>query len=176
MRIEFPIRSFRSKSMTPIQDDFAVLSARLRSNTCIDLYDKNYLFRIKWIFPLVLLIAFISLSVLFVFELMHQSQLIFSSLLAMVVLVIVQVMTRKARVAAIKGDTLILRGIRVKSTITSLQSVKKASSFHFLGVHVTRLYYTLDNQKKSSFIFGGPSGMKTSLDLLIQHAKKREKK
>lgn len=176
MRIEFPIRTFRGKSMTPLQDDFAVLSARLRSNTCVDLYDKNYLSRIKWIFPLVLLIAFISLSVLFTFGLMAQYPLIISILLSIVVLVIVQLITRKARVAAIKGDTLILRGIRIKSTITSLSSVQKASSFYFFGVQVTRLYYTLDHQKKSSLVFGAPSGMKTSLDLLIRHAKRREKK
>lgn len=161
--------------MNPPNDDFVVLMSQLRANSRVDLYDKNYLIRLKWIFPFFLLMAFISLSILFYFGLVNQTQLIISSLFVIAVLVFVQLIARRSRIAVLKGDTLILKGINVKSTVTLIRSVKKVSSFHFFGVQVTRLNYILDNQKKSSLILGAPSGMKTSLAQLIKHVKKQEK-
>lgn len=162
--------------MTPINNDLAVLAAKIRENTRIDLYEKNYLYRIKWTFPLVLLSALISLSVLFSIGIMNQGQLIISSLFAIAILLSIQLIARRARIAALKGDTIILKGIDAKSTVTSIKSVNKASSFQFFGIQITRLKYTLDQQKRSSLIFGAPSGMNTSMDQLIRHAKKCKKK
>lgn len=157
--------------MTTIKDDLAVFTAKLSANKRIDLYDKNYLLRIKWTFPLLLLITLITLSVLFSTGAMNQSQLIISSILAIAVLSIVQIICRRARVAAIKGDTIILKGIDSKSTVTSIRSVKKANTFQIFGLQITRLKYILDQQKKSSLVFGAPSGINASLDRLIHHAK-----
>lgn len=162
--------------MASFKDDFSLLSAKLRANSRFDLYDKNYLSQTKWIFPLLLCLAFISLSVLFSMDLLSQFQLIVSSVCVMVILILVQLVVRKAKIAALKGDTLILKGVQSESTVTSIRSVQKASSFHLFGVQVTHLYYTLDHQKRSSLLFGAPLGMKTSLDKLIRHAKKQEKK
>lgn len=163
--------------MTPIKDDFAILTAKIRANTRIDLYDKNYLYRIKWTFPLLLLFALISLSVLFFVGFISQTQLMIFSLLSMGILFLVQIVAKRARVAALKGDTIILRGINSKSTVTSIYSVNEASSVRLFGVQITRLTYTLDHQKRSSLVFGAPSGMNnTSMDELIRHAKKCKKK
>ena len=162
--------------MTPIKDDLAILAAQLSANARVDLFDKNYLHRIKWIFPSLLMTALISLSALFTFGMLSQAQLIVSSFIAIGVLLLVQFVVRRARVAALKGDTIILKGINSKSTVTSIKSVRCASTRQIFGVQVTRLEYTLDHQKQSSFVFGGPAGMKTTLDQLIQHAKKCRKK
>lgn len=162
--------------MTPIKDDFAILTAKIRANARVDLYDKNYLSRIKWTFPLLLLFALISLSVLFFIGFISQTQLMIFSLLSIGVLCLVQMIAKRARVAALKGDTIILRGINSKSTVTSINSVNEAISVRVFGVQITRLTYTLDHQKRSSLVFGAPLGMNTSMDKLIRHAKKCKKK
>jgi len=159
-----------------LKDDLAVLTAKISANVRVDLYEKNYLCRVKWTFPLLLLISLISLSFLFSIGAMNQSQLVISSLLAIVILTIVRLTVRRARIAALKGDTLILKGINAKSTVTSIRSIRKASSYHFFGIQVTRLNYTLDKQNRSSLVFGTPSGMSTSLDHLLNHAKQYKKK
>lgn len=161
--------------MKNVKDELAILTAHISANTRVDLYDKNYLYRIKWTFPLLLLISLITLSVLFSTGLMNQTQLIISSLVVMVILIVVQVLARRSRVAALKGDTLILKGIDSKSTITSLKSIRRANSYQIFGIPVTHLNYTLDHQKKSLIVFGTPLGMKSSLDQLIRHAKKCKK-
>lgn len=161
--------------MKTIKDELTLLSNKMSSNARVDLYDKNYLFRIKWAFPILLLVSLITLSVLFSTGMMNQTQLIISSLIVMILLFIVQILARRARVAALKGDSIILKGINSKSTVTSLKSIRKASSYQILGIPVTHLNYTLDHQNKTSIVFGSPSGMKSSLDQLIQHAKKCKK-
>ena len=161
--------------MNTTKDELTLLSNKLSANVRLDLYDKNYLFRIKWTFPTLLLISLITLSILFSTGAMNQTQLIVSSLIVMILLLAVQIFARRARVAALKGDTLILKGIDSKSTVTSLKSVRKASSYQVFGIPVTHLNYTLDHQKKTSIVFGTPSGMKSSLDQLIRHAKKCKK-
>lgn len=161
--------------MKNIKDELTLLTAKLSENTRVDLYDKNYLFRIKWTFPMLLLTSLISLSVLFSTGVMNQTQLIISSIVAMILLVIVQILARRARVAALKGDSIILKGIDSKSTVTSINSIRRANSYQILGIPVTHLNYTLDHQKKSSLVFGSPSGMKSPLDQLIRHAKKCKK-
>lgn len=161
--------------MTPIKDDLAILTAKIRANTRVDLYDKNYLHHIKLTFPLLLLTALISLSLLFFIGSISQTQLMILSLVSIAILLVFQVIAKRARIAALKGDTIILRGINSKSTVTSINSIKAASSFRLFGVQVTRLTYILDHQKRSSLIFGAPSGMNTSMDQLIRHAKKCKK-
>ena len=157
--------------MKTIKDEIAVFTAELSANKRVDLYDKNYLFRIKWTFPVLLLTTLIALSVLFSTGIMNQSQLIVSSILATVMLFVVQLVARRARIATIKGDSIILKGIDSKSTVTSIKSVKKADSYYVFGVQITCVKYILDEQKKSSLVFGAPSGINTSLDQLIRHAK-----
>ena len=161
--------------MKTMNDELALLSDKLNDNARVDLYDKNYLFRIKWTFPMLLLSSLITLSVLFSTGVMNQIQLIISSVVVMIVLLIVQVLSRRARVAALKGDSIILKGIDSKSTVTSLRSVRRANSYQIFGIPITHLNYTLEQQKKTSIVFGAPSGMKSSLDQLIRHAKKCKK-
>lgn len=162
--------------MTPIKDDFAILTAKLRANTRVDLYDKNYLHRVKWIFPVVLLTALTSLSILFFMGSISQKQLVIFSLFSIGLLFLIQMVSKRARIAVLKGDSIILRDIDSRSTVTSINSVNNVSSFRFFGIQITRLSYTIDHQKKSSLLFGTPSGMNTSIDLLIRHAKKHKKK
>lgn len=161
--------------MTPIKDDLAILTAKLSANARVNLYGKNYLPHLKWTFPLLLLITLISLSFFFFFGVLNQSQLIICSLVSLMPLLFIHLIIRRSRIAVIKGDAIILKGVGEKSTVTLISSVKTAGSYHIFGVHVTRLKYTLDQQKKSSLVFGIPSGMETSLGQLIQHAKKCEK-
>lgn len=161
--------------MTPIKDDLAVLTAKLSANARVNLYDKNYLPQLKWTCPLLVLITIISLSFLSFSGALNQSQLIIYGLISLMSLLFIHLIIGRSRIAAIKGDAIILKGIDKKSTVTLIRSVKTAGSYHLFGVHVTRLKYTLDHQKKSSLVFGIPSGMKTSLGQLIQHAKKCEK-
>lgn len=162
--------------MTPIKDDFAILTAKLRANSRVDLYDKNYLHRVKWIFPVVLLTALTSLSILFFMGSISQKQLVIFSLFSIGLLFLIKIIAKRAHIAVLKGDSIILRDIDSRSTVTSINSVNHASSFRFFGIQITRLIYTIDHQKKSSLLFGTPSDMNTSIDLLIGHAKKHRKK
>jgi hypothetical protein len=124
---------------------------------------------------MLLTVSLIILSVLFYTEIINQIQLIISGVVVMVIFFILQILSRRARVAALKGDTLILKGIDSKSTVTSIRSVRKASSFQIFGVPITHLDYILDHQRKTSFVLGTPSGFKYPLDKVIAHAKKCKK-
>lgn len=158
-----------------MNDELTLLSEKINSNSRVDLYDKNYLFRIKWTFPILLLLSLITLSVLFSTDVMNQTQLIISSFVIMIMLFAVQIFLRRAHVAALKGDTIILKGIDSKSTVTSIRSIRKANTFQILGTSVTHLDYILDQQKKTSYVFGSPSGMKFHVDQVIAHAKRFKK-
>jgi hypothetical protein len=158
-----------------MNDELTLLSAKILANSRVDLYDKNYLFRIKWTLPMLLTVSFILLSVLFYTEIITQTQLLISGLVVIVVFLILQILSRRARVAALKGDTLILKGIDSKSTVTSIGSVRRASSFQIFGIPITHLDYILDHQRKTSFVFGAPSGFKYPVDKVIAHAKKCKK-
>lgn len=162
--------------MKTIKDELTLLTVKMRSNTRVNLYGKNYLSRIKWTFPALLLIASVSLSTLFSLDLINQSQLIISSVVSCLLLLFVQWVVRRARIAVLKGDTIILKGVDAKSTVTSILSVRKAHTFHILGFQVTRLTYRLDHRERSSLVLGGPSDMCISLDKLIKHAKNYRKK
>lgn len=162
--------------MKTIKDELTLLTVKLRSNARVNLYDKNYLSRIKWTFPALLLITSVSLVTLFSLDLISQSQLIISSIVSCLFLLFVQWVVRRARIAVLKGDTIILKGVDAKSTVTSILSVRKVHTFHILGFQVTRLTYRLDHREKSSLVLGGPSDMCISLDKLIQHAKNYRKK
>ena len=66
--------------MKTIKDELSLLATKLDANTRVELYDKNYVFRIKWTFPILLPTSLIALSLLFSTGVMSQSQLIVSSL------------------------------------------------------------------------------------------------
>ena len=158
-----------------MNDELTMLSAKIKANSRVDLYDKNYLFRIKWMLPTLFSASLAVLSVLFYVEVITQTLLITYGVIVMVVFFILQTLSRRARVAALKGDTLILKGMNSKSTVTSIKSVRRASSFQILGVPITHLDYTLDQQRKTSFLFGTPAGFDYPLDKVIAHAKKCKK-
>ncbi len=147
----------------------------MRENERVNLYNKNYLFHAKCTTPLLLTAVVISLSTMYYFSTINESQFMISAIISIIVLMVVQLIIRHTRIAALKGDTIILKGINAKSTVTSIKSIKRAKSFCFLGIHVTRVCYILDHQKKISLVFGSPPELNTPLDELIYHAKKCKK-
>ena len=158
--------------MKKIDNDLNNLFDQLDANKRVELYEKDYLRRIKWTFPTLLLTSLISLSILYYTGVLNQMQLIISSAIVLVILSVVQLLARRTRVAALKGDSLILKGIDSKSTVTSIKSIRKAHTYQIFGVSVTRLNYTIDKRSQSSLVFGGPSGVNSPLDQLLRQAKK----
>lgn len=157
-------------------DEIAQFTAQINANKRVDLYDKNYLIGIKWVFPLLLLGTLISFTLLFSMGLMTQSELILYSVIALIGLFLVQLILRHVRIATLKGDTLILKCIHSKSTVMSLRSVRKARSYRFIGLNLTLVRYSLDKKPGRIIVFGAPSGMSTSLDNLLISAKNYKKK
>jgi hypothetical protein len=162
--------------MTPTNDEIAVFTAKIASNARVNLYDKDYLSRIKRLFPFLFLGVQILLAFCFFIDLISQTQLMWSSLLVFLGIITVYLVGKRSCIASLKGETLIFKGIDSKSTITTLGSVRTAHTVQLLGIHITRLKYSLDGQLRSLLVFGNPAGMTACIDELIIHAKQSKKK
>lgn len=161
--------------MSTVKNELTLLNTKLRSNGRVNLYNKDYFCRMKWILPAFLICTSITLASLFYFELIGRTALISLSGLCILILLSYHLILKRARIAALKGDTIILKGMDEHSTVASIKSVKRASSFQVLGVHVTRLNYVVDKKQRTSLLFGSPAGVHIATATLIQHAKKWEK-
>lgn len=158
--------------MSAVKTELSQLTSRLRSNGRVNLYNKDYFYRMKRVFPALLIIFSITLASLFYFDLIGRTSLFILSTAGLILLVTYHFILKRARIAALKGDTIILKGVDEHSTITSIKSVKKASSFQILGIQITRLSYIVDKKQCSSLVFGSPEGAHVGTATLIQHAKK----
>lgn len=158
--------------MSAVKKELSQFTTRLRSNGRVNLYNKDYFYRLKWVLPVLLIILSITLASLFYFDFISRSVLFISSAAGLVVLVAYHFILKRARIAALKGDTIILKGVDDHSTVTSIKSVRRASSFQILGIQITRLSYIVDKKQCSSLVFGSPEGAHIETATLIQHAKK----
>ena len=162
--------------MIPTDDEIAVFTAKVANNARVNLYAKDHLNRIKRLFPFLFLTVLITLFTCFYVDFISQLQLIWFSSALFLGILTVYLVGKRSCIASLKGETLIFKGIDSKSTITTLASVRKAHTFHLLGIRITRLKYSLDGQLRSLLVFGNPAGMNTSIDELILHAKRSKKK
>ncbi|PIE86998.1 MAG: hypothetical protein CSA03_01950 [Bacteroidetes bacterium] len=158
-----------------VTQELTLLNSKLHSNGRVNLYRKDYFDRMKWVSPVALITASLTLTSLFYFDLIGKMTLVISSIVCLLLFLSYQLILKRARIAALKGDTIILKGLDDHSTVTSIKSVKQARSFQILGIQVTRLSYIVDKKQRSSLVFGSPAGLQTATATLIQHAKKWEK-
>ncbi len=166
----------KTERMIPPNDELAIFTAKIASNARVNLYDKDYLSRIKRLFPFMFLGIQVSLAICFYVDLISQMQLIWTSFFVLLGVLTTYLICKRSCIASLKGETLIFKGIDSKSTITTLGSVRTAHTFHLLGIRITRLKYSLDGKPRNLLVFGNPSGMTASIDELISHAKQSKKK
>ena len=158
--------------MSAVNTELSHITSRLRSNGRVNLYNKDYFRRMKWVLPVLLIIVPLTLATLFYFDIMGRAVLLISSAVCFLILATYQFILKRARIAALKGDTIILKGMDEHSTVASIKSIRRARSIQFLGIQVTRLIYIVDKKQRSSLIFGSPEGAHIGTATLIQHAKK----
>ena len=147
----------------------------LNSNERITLSKKKY-FRIINSFLLgLLLVSLVSISTFLYSK--HTSAQIFILLggIGVMVFLMLYSYARRVRSASIIGDSLIMTTSRKKPFVTTLNTVKKVTTYNFLTIHCTFLTYSLDGRIHKTILIGNPPGIAINLDNFILHAKQWSK-
>ena len=84
--------------------------------------------------------------------------------------------TQNLRSTSIKGDALILTSINKRSVVTSIRSLQKIKSFHFIGLELTKMKYNLDGKECSSIIINREGAYPFSPERSIRKAYELSKK
>jgi hypothetical protein len=161
---------------TPKHSEMEAFTEKLIANERITLFDKNYFRRLKLSLIGLLIVSSALISTLFFLDILSVTLLLLCGGSTFGLFLLLFILLRRTRSASIKGDTLILNGLRTKPTVTSIRSVRKARTYRILWLHCTILHYSLDGRLYTSLLFGNPPGASITLDTVILHAVRWNKK
>lgn len=155
---------------TITSSEVKMFTKKLSSAQRFRLCPHNYARRFQ-----VLSLIFIAIVLTFIFVQyvgMNPSIQVAAYFLVLCVSVMVSwiVFYKRLRTASIKGDTLILKSLTHKSSITSVRSIQSVHSYRILGFHVTSLCYVLDGKRKKAILLGNSTGTTLPLDFFINEA------
>ena len=77
---------------------------------------------------------------------------------------------KKTKTASVKGDTLIMNNISNRSCVTSIRSIRKVQTRHFLGIYRTEITYHLDGVKRKAFFYNLASSVPVTPETSIKRA------
>lgn len=156
--------------------EFDAFTEKLMANERITLFDKNYFRRIKLTLLGLLILSLGLFSTLYYFSILSITVWLVCGGASVALLLAFYILSRRTRSASLKGDTLILNCMKSKSIVTSIRSVRRARTYRILTLHCTILNYSLDGRLYTSILFGNPPGVTISLDHVILHAVRWNKK
>jgi len=159
----------------PEHTDLESFKELLNSNKRITLSGKKYFRIINSILFGMLIAGMVLICVLFYIKYIDARTLILLGAIGVAVFLMMYIYAKRVRSASIIGESLIMNTSRKKPFVTTLNTVKKVTTYNILSIHCTFLVYVLDGRKHKTILFGNPPGIAINLDNIILHAQRWSK-
>lgn len=135
----------------------------------IDFSPNKYFKRLKaYLFALISLAVLSSIYIVASNGLSYESFLLSFGVLAASLVIFSSL--KKTKTASVKGDTLIMNNISNRSCVTSIRSIRKVQTRHFLGIYRTEITYYLDGLKRKAFFYNLASSVPVTPETSIKRA------
>lgn len=107
---------------------------------------------------------------------LNVNSIVLCSLIFLTGLICLRFLTKRVHASAIKGGTLIITNLSRKNYVTSLRSVNQVTTYHILGMQVTKLKFNLDGIERVSIIVNREGFLPFATDCVILKALELYKK